>query len=175
MGALLGPAHPVVGAYGRFIWRYSRMLTRFEFEIDHVHGRRLGPSIMTFCIQLAWRNWMVVQLDSGETESIDPPDFGAGLSMLETQKNLRWLPSVINVHMLLSMSLGSHTPAPAPVAARAPAGARAPAAARAPTSAPSGGGGSQELLPHASRSGTRDIMPCSPRTPPFPGISGPAT
>jgi hypothetical protein len=55
MGALLGPAHPVVGAYDRFLRRYSRMLTRLEFEIDHAHGRRLGPSIMTFHVQLAWR------------------------------------------------------------------------------------------------------------------------
>jgi hypothetical protein len=48
MGALLGNPHPVVGAYGRFLRRNSRMLTRLEFEIDHAHGRRLGSSIMTF-------------------------------------------------------------------------------------------------------------------------------
>jgi hypothetical protein len=91
MGALLGPAHPLVGAYGRFLWRYIRMRTRLEFEIDHAHGCRLGPSIMTFNVQLAWRNWMVVQLDSGETES-------------ETQNNLMWLPSVTNVPLLISLS-----------------------------------------------------------------------
>jgi hypothetical protein len=68
MGALMGPAHPVVGVYGRFLRKYSRILTRLEFEIDHVHGRRLGPSIMMFHVQLAWRNWMVVQPDSGEME-----------------------------------------------------------------------------------------------------------
>jgi hypothetical protein len=60
MGALVGPVHPVVGTYGRFLRKYSRMLTRLEFEIDHVHGRRLGPSIMTLHVQLAWRNWLVV-------------------------------------------------------------------------------------------------------------------
>jgi hypothetical protein len=109
MVALLGPAHPVVSAYGRFLRKYSRMLTRLEFEIDHVHGRRLGPSIMTFHVQLAWQNWLVVQLDSGETESISPPDFGAGLSMLETQNNLMWLPSITNVPLLLSLSLGGGT------------------------------------------------------------------
>jgi hypothetical protein len=66
--------------------------------------------------------------------------------MLETQNNLMWLPSVINVPMLLSLSLGGGgTPAPAPVAARAPAGARAPAAARAPSAAPSGGGAPMRL------------------------------
>jgi hypothetical protein len=172
MGALLGPAHPVVGTYGQFLWRYSTMLARLEFETDHVHGQPLRPSIMTFYVQLAWRNWMVVQLNSGETESIDPQDFGAGLSMLETQNNLMWLPSVTNVPMLLSLSLGSHTPAPAPVVARAPTGARAPSTARAPAAAPSGGG-SQELLPHVARSGTQHAMPCSPRTSLSPGISGP--
>jgi hypothetical protein len=140
MGALLGPSHPVVGDYGRFLRKYSRMLTRLEFEIDHVHGWRLGPSIMTFHVQLAWRNWMVLQLDSGETESIAPPDFGAGLSMLEMQNKLMLLPSVTNVPLLLSLSLGSRTPAPAHVAARAPVGDRAPPAARAPAAAPSGGG-----------------------------------
>jgi hypothetical protein len=79
MGALLGHAHPAVVVYYRFLRRYSRMLTRLEFEIDHAHGWYLGTSIVTFHIQLAWRNWMVVQLDSSEKEVIDPPDFGAGL------------------------------------------------------------------------------------------------
>jgi hypothetical protein len=140
MGALLGPTQPMVGAYGRFLRRYSRMLTQLEFEIDHVHGRRLGPSIMTLHVQLAWRNWTVVQPDSGETESIDPHDFGAGLSMLETQNNLMWLTSISNVPLLLNLSLGSRTPASAPVASRAPAGPRVPSAAQAPAAAPSGGG-----------------------------------
>jgi hypothetical protein len=131
-GALLGPAHPVVGAYSRFLWRYSRMLARLEFEIDHVHGWRLGPSIMMFYVQLAWRNWMVVQLESGETESIDPPYFGAGLSMLETQNNLMWLPSVTNVPLLPNLSLGSRTPMTAPVTLRESTGARTPSTAWAP-------------------------------------------
>jgi hypothetical protein len=159
MGALLGPSHPVVGTYGQFLWRYSTMLARLEFEIDHVHGQPLGPSIMTFYVQLAWRNWMVVQPNSGETEPIDPPDFGAGLSMLETQNNLMWLPSVTNVPMLLSLSLGSHTPAPAPVAARAPTGARAPSTARSPAAAPSGGGGGPRRSCRTSR-GQEHSMPC---------------
>jgi hypothetical protein len=95
MEALLGNGHPTVTAYGRFLRRYSRMLTRIEFEIDHAHGRRLGPSIMTFHVQLDWRNWLVVQLEAGGTESIDPPDFGTGLTMLETQNNLMWLMNFI--------------------------------------------------------------------------------
>jgi hypothetical protein len=110
MGALLGPAHTMVGNYGRFLRKYSRMLTRLEFKIDHVRGRRLGPSIMMFHVQLAWRNWLVVQLDSGETESISPPDFGTSLSMLEMQNNLMWLPSVTNLPLLLSLSLGGGAP-----------------------------------------------------------------
>jgi hypothetical protein len=65
MGALLGNGHPAVTAYGRFLRRYIRMLTRLELEIDHAHGRCLGPSLMTFHVQLAWRNWMVVQLEAG--------------------------------------------------------------------------------------------------------------
>jgi hypothetical protein len=126
MGALLGHLHPVVTAYGRFLRRYRRMLTRLEFEIDHAHRRRLGPAIMTFHVQLAWRNWMVLQLDTGETDAIDPPDFGVGLTMLETQHNLMWLPSVTNVPLLLAAR------ARAPAAAPAPAGNRAPNAAAAP-------------------------------------------
>jgi hypothetical protein len=106
MGALLDPVHPMVDTYGRFLRKYSRMLTWIELEIDHVHGCRLGPSIMMFHVQLARWNWLVVQLDSGETESISPSDFGAGLTMLEMQNNLMWLPSVTNVPLLLSLSLG---------------------------------------------------------------------
>jgi hypothetical protein len=138
MGALLGNGHPAVTDYGRFLRRYSRMLTRLEFEIDHARGRRLGPSLMTFHIQLAWRNWTVVQLDSGETEAIDPPDFGTGLTMLETQNNLMWLPSITNVPMLLNLSVPirapqvGRTPGPAPPI-RAPAPALSPAFHYVPT------------------------------------------
>jgi hypothetical protein len=133
MGAILGHLHPVVTAYGQFLRRYRRMLTRLEFEIDHAHGRRLGPAIMTFHVQLAWRNWMVLQLDTGETDAITPPDFGVGLTMLETQNNLMWLPSVTSVSLLLSLSLAQlPVTARAPVTAPAPAGNRAPNAAAAP-------------------------------------------
>jgi hypothetical protein len=130
MGAILGHLNPVVTAYGQFLRRYRRMLTRLEFEIDHAHGRRLGPAIMTFHVQLAWRNWMVLQLDTGKTEAITPPDFGVGLTMLETQNNLMWIPSVTNIPLLLNLSLAQR-----PVPTRAPATAPAPAGNRAPTSA----------------------------------------
>jgi hypothetical protein len=136
-GAILGHLHPVVMVYGRFLRRYRRMLTRLEFEIDHAHGRRLGPAITTFHVKLAWRNWMVLQFDTGETDAIAPPEFGVGLTMLETQHNLMWIPSVTNVPLLLSLSLAqrpvaARARARAPVAAPAPAGNRAPNAAAPP-------------------------------------------
>jgi hypothetical protein len=158
MGALLGNGHPAVTAYGRFLRRYSRMLTRLEFEIDHAHGRRLGPSLMTFHIQLAWRNWMVVQLEAGETEAIDPPDFGNGLTMLETQHNLMWLPSITNVPMLLNLSVPirapqvGRAPGPAP-SVRAPAPAPSPEAPHAPTPP----GGVPNVAPVARRDQGRPI------------------
>jgi hypothetical protein len=151
MGALLGPDHPVVGTYGSFLRKYSRMLTRLEFTIKHVHGRRLGPSVMMFHVQLVWRNWLVVQLDSGENESISPPNFVAGLSVLDTQKNLMWLPSVTNVPLLLSSSLGGRTPAPAPVVARAPSVAFAPAVARSIASTPRRGAHRSSCCPPISQ------------------------
>jgi hypothetical protein len=133
MGAILGHLNPVVTAYGQILRQYRRMLTQLEFEIDHAHGRRLGPAIMTFHVQLAWRNWMVLQIDTGKTEAPTPPDFGVGLTMLETQNNLMWLPSVTIVPLLLNLGLAQRpVPARAPVTAPAPAGNRAPNAAAAP-------------------------------------------
>jgi hypothetical protein len=88
---------------------------------------------MTFHVQLVWRNWMVLQIDTGETGTINPPDFGMGLTMLETQNNLMWLPSVTNVPLLISLSLAQRPAAACtPAAAPAPAGNRAPNAAAAP-------------------------------------------
>jgi hypothetical protein len=170
MGALLGPAHPMMGTYDRFLRKYSRMLTRIEFEIDHVHGRRLGPSIMTFHVQLAWWNWLVVQLDSGETKSISPLDFGAGLSMLETQNNLMWLPSVTNVPLFLSLSLGH--PHASTCGSKSTSGSTHPSRSSSTRCYPIRGG-SRELLSPAAQSGTWDAMLCSPRTPRFLGTSGP--
>jgi hypothetical protein len=88
LGALLGASHPVVLAYGRFLRLYDRLETRIESELDHAHGRRLGPALMVFHVQLAERNWLVCQLDVGETEYLSPPDFCQGLNMLEVQNNL---------------------------------------------------------------------------------------
>jgi hypothetical protein len=73
MGSLLGVDHPLVGAYDRFLRQYDRLMTRLESEVDQVHGRRLGPSLVTFHIQLMWRNWLVAQLDAAETMWVEPP------------------------------------------------------------------------------------------------------
>jgi hypothetical protein len=158
MGDLFGKGHPAVTAYGRFLRRYSRMLKRLEFEIDHAHGRRLGPSLVTFHVQLAWRNWMEAQLEAGETEAIDPPDLGTGLTMLETQNNLMWLPSITNVPMLLNLSV----PIRAPPAGRTPA---PPPPVRAPVPAPSSAayhvstppGGAPNVAPVARRDQGRPV------------------
>jgi hypothetical protein len=163
MGTLLGNGHPVVTAYGRFLRRYIRMLTRLEFEIDHAHGRRLGPSLMTFHVQLAWWNWTVAQLEAGETEAIDPPDFGTGLTMLETHNNLMWLPSITNVPMLLNLSVpirappAGRTPGPAPPV-RAPA--PAPSSAVYHVSTPPGG--AANVAPVARRDQGRPIRNTAP-------------
>jgi hypothetical protein len=79
------------------------LMTHLESEVDQVHGRRLGPSLVTFHIQLMWRNWLVAQLDAAQTNWVDPPVFGVGLSMLEAHDNLMWLPTVTNVPLLLAL------------------------------------------------------------------------
>jgi hypothetical protein len=84
MGALLGVDRPLVGAYGRFLRQYDRLMTCLESEVDQVHGRRLGPSLVTFHIQLMWRNWLAAQLDAADTMWVEPAVFfGVGLSMME--------------------------------------------------------------------------------------------
>jgi hypothetical protein len=72
---------------------YERMQTRLESELDYAHGRRLGPVMMNFNAQLAWRNWLVTQLDSSERSHVSLPDFFQGLNMLESQNNFMWLPT----------------------------------------------------------------------------------
>jgi hypothetical protein len=127
MGALLGVEHPLVEAFGRFLRQYDRLMTRLESEVDQVHGRRLGPSLVTFHIQLMWRNWLVAQLDAAQTDWVDPPVFGVGLSMLEAQNNLMWLPTLTNVPLLLTLRHIPRVGLAAAPAARVPV-ARAPAA-----------------------------------------------
>jgi hypothetical protein len=113
MGALVGTSHPALGTYGRFLRQYDRLFTRLESEIDQVYDRRLGPSLVTFHVQLAWRNWCVVQLDANETVCLDPPDFTQGLNMLEIQNNLMWLPTVTNIPALSALHSLARQPAAA--------------------------------------------------------------
>jgi hypothetical protein len=115
MRALMGPKHPALVAYGRFLRQCGRLFSRLESDIDQVYGRRLGPALVTFHVQLAWRNWMVVQLDANETVRLDPPDFTQGRNMLEVQNNLMWLPTVTNIPALSALRANVRTPAAAPL------------------------------------------------------------
>jgi hypothetical protein len=54
---LLGDAHPVRVAYGRFMRLHYRMETRLESNLDHAYGIWLGPALVVFHVQLALRNW----------------------------------------------------------------------------------------------------------------------
>jgi hypothetical protein len=111
IGALMGTSHPALGAYGRFLRQYDRIFTRLESEVYQVYGRRLGPSLVTFHVQLAWRNWLVVQLNANETVCLDPPDFTQGLNMLEIQSNLMWLLTVTNIPALSALRSPARQPA----------------------------------------------------------------
>jgi hypothetical protein len=110
MGALMGTTHPTILAYSRFLRQYDRLFTRLESEIDQVYGRRLGPSLVTFHVQLAWRNWLVSQLDANETVRLGPPAFAQGLNMMEVQNNLMWLPTVNNVPALSALRINVRSP-----------------------------------------------------------------
>jgi hypothetical protein len=127
MGGLMGTTHPTIVAYGRFLLQYDRILTRLEIRIDQFYGRRLGPSLVTFHVQLAWRNWMVVELDANETVLLDPPDFTQGINTMEVHSNLMWLPTVNNIPSLSALRTNFHPPPAAPLP-------------RAPTPAPVNGG-----------------------------------
>jgi hypothetical protein len=73
LGALLGLVHPVVRAYLRFLTKYGRLQTRLSLELDHEFGAWLGPPLFNFHVQLAVINWLVMQMDSVESDTIDPP------------------------------------------------------------------------------------------------------
>jgi hypothetical protein len=115
LDALVGKNHSVILAYGRFLRMYERMQTRLESELDYAHGRRLGPALMNFHAQLAWRNWLVTQLDSSERSHVNPHDFCQCLSMLESQNNLMWIPTVTNVPALLALCASPRGGDPSPV------------------------------------------------------------
>jgi hypothetical protein len=111
MGDLMGTTHPAIAGDLRFLRQCDRLFTHLESEIDPVYGRRLDPSLVTFHVQLAWRNWLVVQFDANETDRLDPPDFTQGLSMLEVQNNLIWLPTVKNIIAVSVLHSNSRTQA----------------------------------------------------------------
>jgi hypothetical protein len=52
LGALMRNLHPMVLAHGRFLHLYERLGIRLESELDHAYGRRLGPAMMVFHVQL---------------------------------------------------------------------------------------------------------------------------
>jgi hypothetical protein len=64
MGSLIGVENHVVLSYGQFLRQYEHLITCLESEIEQVHGRQLGRSLVTFHAQLVWRNWIVTQLDT---------------------------------------------------------------------------------------------------------------
>jgi hypothetical protein len=132
LGTLVGNNHPVILSYGRFLCVYERMQTRLERELDYVHGRRLGPAMMNFHAQLAWRNWLVTQFDIRERSHVSPPDFCQGLNMLESQNNLMWLPTVTNVPDLLALCTSSRGGTPIPVSNLATLSAPPPRATPSP-------------------------------------------
>jgi hypothetical protein len=103
VGAVVGNNHPVILAYGRFLCMCESMQTCLESELEYAHGRRLGPAMMSFHAQVAWRNWLVTQLNSSERSQVSPPDFCQGLNMLESQNNLMWFPTVTNAPALLAL------------------------------------------------------------------------
>jgi hypothetical protein len=111
MGALVGTSPLALSAYGRFLRQYDRLFTRLESEINQVYDRRLGPSLVKFHDQLAWRNWLVVQLDANETVCLDPLDFTQGLNMLEIQNNLMWLPMVTYIPVRYALRSLARQPA----------------------------------------------------------------
>jgi hypothetical protein len=103
LGALLGNTHSVLLAYGQFTRLYDGMETRLESKLEHAYGRRLGPALVIFHVQLDLRNWYMHQLDVQERGTIAPLDFFQGLHMLEVQNNLMRLPTVTNVPTLLAL------------------------------------------------------------------------
>jgi hypothetical protein len=84
----MGNTHLVVLAYGQFLRVYERLETFLESELDHAYGRRLGPALMVFHVQLVIHNWMVCRLDVAEMECLSPPNFCQGLYILQVQRNL---------------------------------------------------------------------------------------
>jgi hypothetical protein len=73
LASLLGPEHPVKRAYLRFLTKYGRLQTRLSLELDQEFGARLVPPLFNFHVQLAFCNWLVLQMDLMERDHIEPP------------------------------------------------------------------------------------------------------
>jgi hypothetical protein len=109
----MGVEHPSVITHGIFLSQYDRLFTHLESKIDQLYGRRLGPSLVAFHVQLIWRNYLVVILDAGETEHIDPPDFKQDLTMLEVQNMFLRVPTVNNISAFSALQNITRLPGPA--------------------------------------------------------------
>jgi hypothetical protein len=77
-GTLIGNGHPEVLTFGHFLRMYKILQIRLKTKLDNAHRRQLGQCMVNFHVQLALRNWMVVQLDVNERESINVPVFVKG-------------------------------------------------------------------------------------------------
>jgi hypothetical protein len=136
LAALLGTGHPVVRAYTRFLAKYGRLQTRLSLELDHEFGGRLGAPLFNFHVQLAVRNWLFLQIDTMETDIIDPPNFYHGLEVFETSNNLMWAPSISSVPALLTLQVAATSTRAATTHSAAPATrTTSPASLTAPASA----------------------------------------
>jgi hypothetical protein len=76
LGTLLGPQHPVVKAYLWFLTKHGRLQTRLSLKLDYEFGARLGAPLFNFHMQLAVRNWLLLQMDSLEMDTTNPPENG---------------------------------------------------------------------------------------------------
>jgi hypothetical protein len=145
LGALLGPEHPVVQAYLCFLKKYCRLQMRLSLELDHEFGAQLGPPLFNVHVQLDVRNWLVMQMDSAESDTIDPPPhFSSGLEMFETSNNLMWVPSVTSVPAMLSLHMGSQPPRQAGPSSAVPRARAAPNAVGPSAAASAAGAAGRE-------------------------------
>jgi hypothetical protein len=87
---------------------------------------------------------MVMQMDSVESDTIDPPHFSSGLEMFETSNNLMWVPFVTSVPALLSLRVGSQPPLQVGPASAVPRARAAPNAVGPSAAASAAGAAGRE-------------------------------
>jgi hypothetical protein len=103
LGALLGHNHPCILAYHGFLHQYDHLQNRLEGELEFGYGRWISPSLVTFHVQLIWRNWLLLQLDIEETAHLSAQYFCTGPNVLQSQNNLSCFPTITNVPALLAL------------------------------------------------------------------------